>query len=87
MIYFFTFQILTYLLNFKISKMSIDCLSMLLNNYNKSTFRVVFGAGVCSLSLRNLVLHQGGNIKIGIFRFYGYNSRNEQYVYDYAKQS
>lgn len=35
--------------------MSIDCLSMLLNNYNKSTFRVEFGAGVCNLSLKKSV--------------------------------
>ena len=37
--------------------MSIDCLSMLLNNYNKSTFRVVFGAAVvCNSVVLTFVL-------------------------------
>lgn len=47
MIYFFTFQTLTYLFKFKnkqTSKMGIYCLTMLLNNYNKSAFTVVLGA-------------------------------------------
>lgn len=35
----------------KKSEMGIDCLSMLPNNYNKSTFAVGFGPGVC---LQNL---------------------------------
>lgn len=47
MIYFFTFQTLTCLFKFKnkqTSKMGIYCLTMLLNNYNKSAFTVVLGA-------------------------------------------
>lgn len=46
MIYFFTFQTLTYLfkLKKKTSKMGIYCLTVLLNNYNKSAFTVVLGA-------------------------------------------
>lgn len=47
MIYFFTFQTLTYLFKLKnkqTSKMGIYCLTMLLNNYNKSAFTVVLGA-------------------------------------------
>lgn len=52
MIYFFTFQIMNFLLNFKMGEMSIDCLSMLLNNYNKSTFRVRFGACFCRIKVK-----------------------------------
>lgn len=55
MVYFFTFQILTYLLKLKISEMGTDCLSMLLNNYNKSTFAVVFEPGACNLCIGNFI--------------------------------
>lgn len=68
--------------------MSIDCLSMLLNNYNKPTFRVVPGAGVCVSEEFVANIEKSGHILFQYIDLKQYNSNCGLAVcVEYSRQS